>query len=85
MPFAYQSFKSKNAVLIHSKPSFSQEERKWVILFLYHRCHEFYNLSSNLRKRSTGFGYGKKYDFTKEYDIDNERLPDTPAPGVYEK
>lgn len=37
------------------------------IKFLYQRCQTFYEFDRKYPKRSTNFGYGTKYDFTKEY------------------
>jgi hypothetical protein len=39
-------------------------------------CDKFYELKNTLSKRVTTFGYGNKYDFTKE-------LPQSPPPNSY--
>jgi len=36
----------------------------------------YYEINTKLSKRATNFGYGTKYDFTKD-------MPKTPPPGSY--
>lgn len=40
------------------------------------RCDKFYELKNTLSNRSAAFGYGYKYDFTKE-------SPSSPPPNSY--
>lgn len=40
-------------------------------------CDKFYELKNTLSNRAAGFGYGHKYDFTKD-------LPHSPPPNSYD-
>lgn len=62
----------------------SRKKDKFCNIIILSRCDNFYENSNTSNKRTTSLGYGKKYDFTKEYLFIEFSFPQTPAPGSYE-
>ena len=51
--------------------------RRQILYFLFnHRCDKFYDIKGTGSNRSASFGYGTKYDFTKE-------APHSPPANTY--
>jgi len=53
-----------------------QTENEYCTFFHNLRCDKFYDSATISPSRTTSFGYGHKYDFTKE-------SPNSPPPNTY--
>jgi hypothetical protein len=64
MPFSNQYIRLKNALLLLQKFQVLAKEKNSVIIILL-SCDKFYDSHSVSPNRTTTFGFGHKYDFTK--------------------
>ena len=75
----HQSFARQNDLLLRQSQSLRQPKRKQVP-FPLPRSTVFYTLTPKTSKRATSFGYGNKYDFTREYLRHHVANPKVPLP-----
>jgi hypothetical protein len=72
---AHQPIQRKDAILLPQAIPLPQTQDHPVRLPSC-RCDRFYDIKSTISTRGAGFGYGHKYDFTKE-------SPASPPPNSY--